>query len=460
LTANNFTSGNIRINTTSSSYGEGLNLTTNGINYTMIKFHSTTNTSTAYSVTTDMWQIAYGYSVSGGVSGNDLVIINRNATDVLRLSNANGNATFSGTISASNFSGTHSGASSGTNTGDQTNISGTASNITAYTINQNLGTSNSPSFASVTASQVQASSNANATGLYLRSSLEVLSGEGWATALYNYNYNDGFLILNRDNSNNPHPVFHVGGYNNAGYGGWSDGDAMITLARADGTKTEGTTYAYRALSTTSYYSNIVKTSVKTIFRDIQGMHEFDGSLTEKRSGETVVYNEGNYATTSQWNNGDTYNMTVLGPFGNCVVHGWNPANKNFTLSLSGLPAHSYVKVECCIHLVDSVDDEWNYVSTTNDAGTYVQHLQFKKAYNASPNTVTFANGAFGVWNKNVYYSYRPWANGSYAADGFYEFSTNWQAHTASTFNFRYVTEVEQVQSDEAVYLSHVKVTVR
>jgi len=313
---------------------------------------------------------------------------------------------------------------------------------------------------SITSPAVQASSTLDATGFSFRSALEVMSGENWCTALYNYNNNDGFLVLNRDASDVAHPVFHVGGWNNPGYGGWSNGDSMLTLVRSDGTKTTGSTYAFRGLSTSSYYSNIVKTATKTIFRDIQGMHEFDGSLTEKRSGETTVYNEGNYATTSQWNNSDTYNMTVLGPFGNCVVHGWNPANKNFTLSLSGLPAHSYIKVECCIHLVDSVDNELNYVSTTNDAGTFVQHLQFQKAYNASPNTVTFANGAFGVWNKNVYYSYRPWGNGTYGADGFYDFSTNWQSHTVSTFSFRYLTEVEQVQSDEAVYLSHVKVTVR
>jgi hypothetical protein len=235
---------------------------------------------------------------------------------------------------------------------------------------------------------------------------------------------------------------------------------MVTLVRADGLKTTGTANAFRGLSNSSFYSNIVKTTTRTIFKDSQGMHEFDGSLTEKCSGENVVYNEGSYATTSQWNNGDTYNMTVLGPFGNCVVHGWNPANKNFTLSLSGLPSHSYVKVECYIHLVDSVDDEWNYVSTTNDSGTYVQHLQFKKVYNTVPNSVTFSNGAFGTWNRNIFYSYRPWGNGTYGADGFYDFSTNWQPHTASTFNFRFVTEVEQPATDEAVYLSHVKVTVR
>ena len=63
---------------------------------------------------------------------------------------SNGNINSSGTITASNYSGTHSGTSSGTNTGDQTNISGTASNITAYTINQSVGTGNSPTFAGLT----------------------------------------------------------------------------------------------------------------------------------------------------------------------------------------------------------------------------------------------------------------------------------------------------------------------
>ena len=79
--------------------------------------------------------------------------------------------TFASTISASNFSGTHSGSSSGTNTGDQTNISGTANNITAYTINQSVGTGNAPSFA-----------GASLTGsLYLNSNNDVTSLAGSLT---------------------------------------------------------------------------------------------------------------------------------------------------------------------------------------------------------------------------------------------------------------------------------------
>ncbi len=53
------------------------------------------------------------------------------------------------------------------------NTTGTASNITSYTINQNLGTGNSPSFSSVSATSMAATSTADATGLSLRSTSEV-----------------------------------------------------------------------------------------------------------------------------------------------------------------------------------------------------------------------------------------------------------------------------------------------
>lgn len=66
----------------------------------------------------------------------------------------------SGAFSSNNFSG----SSSGTNTGDQTNISGTASNITAYTINQNLGTSDNVSFNNITGANVIANTQFECNG--------------------------------------------------------------------------------------------------------------------------------------------------------------------------------------------------------------------------------------------------------------------------------------------------------
>jgi hypothetical protein len=246
---------------------------------------------------------------------------------VMKLDSSS-NLTVTGTIAASNFSGTHSGSSSGTNTGDQINISGnaatatnvaysgltgtiptwnqnttgTSSNITAYTINQNLGTANSPSFSAITATTVQASAATDAAGLYLRSALETLSGEGWCTALYNYNYNDGFLILNRDTSDVAHPVFHVGGWNNAGYGGWTNGDSMITLVRADGTKTTGSANAYKGLSNSSYYTNIVKTTARTEFKDSQGVHYFTGSISASNLSGTNTGDQTNISGTAEFAN--------------------------------------------------------------------------------------------------------------------------------------------------------------
>ena len=121
--------------------------------------------------------------------------------------------------------------------------------------------------------------NANdALGISFRSTNEVISGEGWCTAQYAYNSNDGFLFLNRDTSDNPHPVFHIGGHNNADYAGYGAQDSIITLTRLDGTKTTGSTYAGRGLSNTGYYTNIIKTTTETIFKDAQSKHNFTGDV--------------------------------------------------------------------------------------------------------------------------------------------------------------------------------------
>ena len=122
-------------------------------------------------------------------------------------------------------------------------------------------------------------SSSDASGVYFRSANEVISGEGWATAQYAYNHNDGFLFLNRNSSSTAFPTFHIGGWNNAGYAGYSDADGLLTLTRSDGTKSQGSTYAGTGLSNTSYYTNIIKTTTKTIFRDAQSLHEFTGAAT-------------------------------------------------------------------------------------------------------------------------------------------------------------------------------------
>jgi hypothetical protein len=228
------------------------------------------------------WYLGLGndYPATGGGSYGMYVAVARGATTPYMSVRYNENNSLGSWIKiAAGYADTAGSANSVAGSNVSGNISGNAANITSYTINQSVGTGNSPSFASVSAPQVAATSTADATGLSLRSTSEVLSGEGWCTALYCYNNNDGFLVVGRDASANARPVFHVGGFNNAGYGGWTDGDGMLTLTRMDGTKSTGSTYAYRGLSSSSYYTNIVKTTSRTEFKDSQGAHYFQGTLT-------------------------------------------------------------------------------------------------------------------------------------------------------------------------------------
>lgn len=157
-----------------------------------------------------------------------------------------------------------------------------SSNIGSYAITSltdTLGSVTGRGASTATFSTFSGGLSVSSNPIYFRgSSTEFITGEGWDTGHYPYNYNDGFLFYHRDTSNNPHPAFHIGGYNNAGYAGYSDGDSIITLVRGDGTKSQGSSYAGRGLSDSSYYTNIVKTTSQTIFRDAQGWHSFTGSI--------------------------------------------------------------------------------------------------------------------------------------------------------------------------------------
>jgi len=134
----------------------------------------------------------------------------------------------------------------------------------------------------VNAATLTATNTSDATGLSFRSSLEFISGEGWCTAHGHYNYNDGTLFLNRNTVGALHPVFHIGGYNNASYHpnySYGVGDAgMVTLTKPSGTKSEGTSYAAKGLSNNGEYSNWIKDSDATRFFDSDGLHEFHNNV--------------------------------------------------------------------------------------------------------------------------------------------------------------------------------------
>ena len=180
------------------------------------------------------------------------------------------------------------------------------------------------------------------------------------------------------------------------------------------------------------------------------------------SAEVIFYNEGADARpfVANWNDQQVFNMTTTADLGNCHIHGWGGSPRSYTLSLSNIPSHTEVKYECYIHMVDSWDNETSEIYTTNSAGSEVLRVRWTKVYNTQTSVSSLASGSTFPFLTGQTYSYRPWANGGYGNDGYASFSTGWYSHTASTFSARHYTGLDQGSSDEAYYISHVKLTYR
>ena len=184
------------------------------------------------------------------------------------------------------------------------------------------------------------------------------------------------------------------------------------------------------------------------------------------TGERLYYDEGTNASafTGNWNNATTYNMSDFGGLGNVTAHGWSSGPANYTLSLSGIPAHTEVRYEVFWHMVDSLDNETNELYTTNDSGE-VLRLRWTKQYTTPPAISSQASGTTASWNGNRFYSYAPWAGSATLSNdqqrnGYFIIDTGWYSHTASTFSARHYMGADQAQADEAMYLSHVKLYIR
>jgi hypothetical protein len=189
------------------------------------------------------------------------------------------------------------------------------------------------------------------------------------------------------------------------------------------------------------------------------------------AGERIWYNEDAdcRATIGNWNDATYYNMTDCAGLGNCYIHGWTAGPRDYILSLSGIPAHTQIKYECYIHHVDSWDNEANQVYVTNDAASYVQMASWTKVNSAPPSNLTSYNNTTLSWWGNKYYSYAPW-NGNPSTDnpqgrdqlydGYLQVTTDWTSHTASTIQVKHHTDLNQDASDEAFYISHVKLWIR
>jgi hypothetical protein len=183
--------------------------------------------------------------------------------------------------------------------------------------------------------------------------------------------------------------------------------------------------------------------------------------------ERLWYDEGGNAAgnTGTWNDATTTNMTEFGGLGNITAHGWTAGPRSYTLSLNGIPAHTEVRYQVFWHLVDSVDNELNQLFTTDSGGTEVSRLAFTKNYTNPPVISSIASGTTTSWLGNRWYSTAPWQGSARVsenngANGYLIVDTGWYAHTPTTFTARHYTAVDQAQSDEAIYLSHVKLWIR
>jgi hypothetical protein len=174
------------------------------------------------------------------------------------------------------------------------------------------------------------------------------------------------------------------------------------------------------------------------------------------------YYEGRDASsyTTNWNNSTTYSMLNFGGLGHVTAHGWSNGPATYTLTLGSIPTHTQVRYVVFWHLVDSLDTETNNLFLMNSAGTETEFLRFTKIYNAVPTTSVLQSGATATWSGAKSYTYRPWASGAYGNDGYYVFDSGYYDHTSTSFTARHVLGADQVQTDEAMYLSHIQLWIR
>ena len=179
--------------------------------------------------------------------------------------------------------------------------------------------------------------------------------------------------------------------------------------------------------------------------------------------EYLYYNEGTNASayTANWNNSITRTMADFGGFANLNAHGWVSGPANYTLLLNSLPAHTAVRYYVIWHLVDSLDNETNYLYTTNDVGSEILRAQFRKTYTIPPVFDSLASGTTASWHGQKFYTFAPWGGANTIRDngggnGYIIFDTGWIAHTASSISVRHYLGADQAVADEAEYLSHVK----
>ena len=163
------------------------------------------------------------------------------------------------------------------------------------------------------------------------------------------------------------------------------------------------------------------------------------------------YNEGATARTDRWNNATTFLMSNVSGLGEVLMHGYQP-NTNFAFTYNNLPGHNQVRYQVYWHFTDSVDNE--ICELTINGETFAQ---FRKYLYSNGFTLQYSRMATATWVP-ASYSYSPWPGA--AIDGYIIFDTGWINHTASTFTAGHYNGLDQPATDEATYISHVRLQTR
>jgi len=179
------------------------------------------------------------------------------------------------------------------------------------------------------------------------------------------------------------------------------------------------------------------------------------NILRSQNTHGLYYNEGSTATTTYWNNATTFTMDNFGELGRCTAHGWTSGPAEYIFTRSSLPYHTSLRYRVLWHMVDSPDNETNYLDLTNSAGTYDRFFTWTKSLSAAPALSFSKAGASATWSGKKSYSYLPWGSGS-AQDGYYILDSGQYEHTADSFSARHYLGADQAQADEAMYLTHVQ----
>lgn len=155
--------------------------------------------------------------------------------------------------------------------------------------------------------------------------------------------------------------------------------------------------------------------------------------------------------TANWNLSATTYLPQFGGFGPMYAHGYT-ASSTFTLTLTNIPAHNYIRYIVNWHVCDTADNETNTLILPNYSQIDTTYLTFTKIYNSSTFTIGTNLGTVTQSGTKTYTG----KNATYPS-GYITFDSGYYGHVNTTFYAKHIFGLDQLEADESEYLSHVQV---